>query len=1033
MTQHILWPMRRAGMTIIRLIILAILLSGAGSASAQDDIRRGFRRFTAGDGLSQGTVTSILQDHEGFIWVGTLDGLNRFDGIEFRTYRHIPGDTASLSSSWITSIHEDGGRRLWIGTLRGLNEFDRRTESFRGYSSAGPDGRATMDYPVSGLQSVQGSSPPGIIVSAQGIYLVNRTAGMLSRLDRPGPDGGVSVRIEEGEAATGRLWSSDEGNLYAIAPDGRRADRVIDIGESRVNTVLPVGGISSHELLVGLIDGLAVCDLRTGGTFRIAGVPPVRTIARNGDGRFWLATENGLWTLMRVEPAAGNAGGPARWESARAGLEGMVILSICRDSTGTLWVGSLDGLYRRQSAAPEFSVYRHREDNPNSLVSDFVMPIIEDRAGRIWFGTLDRGFSVLSPGGPEGPQFRNYPKGTAGRGGPPGNNIRSILQTRDGMVWMGTDGGLAVCDSGARFVGRYPNTGRTDSVGLWVDALLETRDGTLWAGASQARLVRVDRVRGHPPSFAVFHLIPWDENLPATGVNVIVEGAEGELWAGTESGLFRFDPRTGSVKRYGHDPAGSAGLSNSFVWSLSIESAGGDEILWVGTSQGLNRFDRATGGWKSYLRQEGFPSDWVYGIVPDGTGRLWLTTNHGISCFDDRKPEGSKFRNFDVTDGIAGNECDRRSFARLKGGDIIFGGTMGATRFHPLRLSDNRNVPPVVLTAVLNAGRKLPVDVDAAEPGQLRLRHDENDISFEFAALDYTNPLKNRYAYMMEGVDRDWIYIGNRRFVSYAGLDPGEYVFRVKASNNDGVWNEKGIAVGVLIAPPFWGTWWFRGIAFGLLALAVTGYVRDRKRRAMELVGVRRRIARDLHDEIGSNLTGIAVSGSLLKDSGELTPGQEARVADILSIAEKTSELMRDLIWVIRPENDRLDDLCFRMKDAAAGILGGSKCHFTMPDDAAAHTLNLEVKHNLYLIYKEIITNIARHAKAGEVATTLKISGRSLVLTVADDGIGFDTAKESAGMGLKNLSARASVVGGSIDITSESRVGTLISVTVPFT
>jgi signal transduction histidine kinase len=218
----------------------------------------------------------------------------------------------------------------------------------------------------------------------------------------------------------------------------------------------------------------------------------------------------------------------------------------------------------------------------------------------------------------------------------------------------------------------------------------------------------------------------------------------------------------------------------------------------------------------------------------------------------------------------------------------------------------------------------------------------------------------------------------------------------------------------------------------GVIFLAVVGVFRVRERRAAEIFGMRRRIARDLHDEIGSNLTGIAVSGSLLKDSGALTPGQEARVADITSIAVRTSELMRDLIWVVRPENDKLDDLCYRMKDAAAAILGGTNCHFALPPDPSVHVLNLEVKHNLFLIYKEIITNIARHAKAGEVVVILAVTGRSLILTVSDDGSGFDTAGESKGMGLKNLAARAAAIGGILETTSSPGKGTKTTVIVPF-
>jgi ligand-binding sensor domain-containing protein/signal transduction histidine kinase len=1003
---------------ILRLLFLFNFLLPA-AAPAQNDAHPGFRRFNVEDGLSQGTINTVFQDHNGFIWIGTLDGLNRFDGIEFKTYRHAPGDTSSLSDSWITSIHEDEEHRLWIGTFRGLNEFDRRTETFRRYTFTGADGRRTMDYPVLRIQSAVGSSAPDVFVDTRGFAAVDRSAGTLDSLARD--TSGVRAR----EIVTpGGAWSWSGGSLYAMSSASRRAVRVLDLRPNQITAILPAVIHGPGELLIATREGLLAFDPATDSSVRLGVRLGIRSILPDGPGRFWLATSDGLWILER----SGSG-----WKAIRAGLDGVGILSMCRDSTGTVWAGSTDGLYRRQTSSPGFTVFRHHDDNPNSLASNFVMPVMEDRAGRIWFGTLDRGISVLTSGGPGGPSFRNYPKRTPGVDGPWGNNIRAILETRDGMVWMGTDGGLTLCGPGPRFIERFQQVAKGDSTDFWVDALYESRAGTLWAGAAATRLVRVDRTGDGPPSFQTFPLLRSDEAAPAIGVNVIVEGAGGELWVGTEAGLFRFDPRTGASKRYVHDPDTPNGLSNTFVWSLHIGLDHGREVLWVGTSQGLNRFDPAAGEWKTWFAQEGFPNDWVYGILRDDAGRLWLTTNRGITCFDDLKPEGRKFTNYDVTDGVAGNECNRRSYARLKGGDIIFGGTGGVTRFNPNRLSDNRNAPPVVLTSVLNAGRKLDLGVDVTDLKEIRQRYDENDLSFEFAALDYANPVKNQYACMMQGHDRDWISIGNRRFVSYAGLEPGDYVFRVKASNNDGVWNEQGIALGVVIEPPFWKAWWFIGSAVILLALAVVGGVRARAQRAREIMGIRRRIARDLHDEIGSNLTGIAVSGSLLKDSGELNPDQDRRVTDITSIAVKTSEMMRDLIWVIRPDNDRLDDLSFRMKDAAVGILAGVHCHFNVPADWSAHTLKLEVKHHLYLIYKEVITNIARHANAEEVMVTLELTGRTLVLTVSDDGTGFDTMKEAKGMGLKNLSHRASAIGGTIEIRSSPGAGTRTIVTVPIT
>lgn len=1011
-----------------RSILLALLLT-ATVARAQVDAWHGFRRFTAGDGLSQGTVTSLLQDRKGFIWIGTQDGLNRFDGIEFRTWRHIPGDTTSLGDSWITALHEDDAGRLWVGTIRGLYELDRRTMSFRRYAAIDSAGRQVKYYTASSIRSRRGGGPGvGPFLIALGISAVDRRAGRMAQLSETST--GV---VPRGSVGREDVWLWRRGGLCLVDSTGLGFRRVADLGEATITAAIHSGVSSPDEVLVGTALGLYSIDPSTGGAARIAGVPAVRVIRPFGGGRFLIGSADGLWIIGPAIDGPVRRGGHAFGPPARAGLEGMIVLSACIDSAGTVWAGSHSGLYRQQTSTPVFSVLRHRDDNRNSLASDFVMPILEDRSGRIWFGTFDRGISIMSRDSPGAPGFTHHSRESGAGHGPRGNNIRSMIQSRDGMVWIGTDAGLTVCEAGPGFLSRYDRVQPGDSSGFWVDALFESRDGTLWAGATPSRLVRVDRTPGTRPSFVPFPLMRQSGGAPSLGVNAIVEGGGGELWVGAEAGFFRFEPATGSVEHFVHDPDDTSGMSHTTVWSLLVDTVDGREVLWVGTSQGLNRFEPSARRWTSYLRQDGFPSDWIYGIVKDLEGRLWLTTNHGITCFDDRKPAGRKFRNYDITDGIAGNECNRRSILRLRNGDILFGGITGVTGFDPRKISDNPNPPPVVLTAVWVGGGPADLDTDVAELRELLLTSEQNDVSFEFAALDFTNPLKNEYAYMLEGLDRGWNHIGNRRSLSYAGLEPGEYVLRVRASNNDGVWNDEGISVRLAIRPPFWRTWWFRISVVALVALTVAGVFRVREHRAREILAIRRRIARDLHDEIGSNLTGIAVTGSLLRDDGRLTAEQDERVSTITSIAVKTSELMRDLVWVIRPENDRLDDLCFRMKDAAGSILGGMKCRFTMPDAEPPRVLDLEVKHNLYLVYKEIITNIARHARASEVEVRLGVADGELTLRVADDGVGFDPGKASPGSGLRNIASRAAAVRGTSAVRSSPGGGTTVTVTVPFT
>ena len=1016
----------RTGPRISRLLAAAAWLAALAPpitlSHSNDPARSGFRRYAVEQGLSQGTINAVVQGHRGFIWIGTYDGLNRFDGVDFRSFRHDPGDPRSLSDSWIISIREDARRRLWIGTAGGLNQFDRGTGTFRRYTITGMDGRPSLSYAVDMMWSMPGDETPLISLSGLGFASVDTIAGKL-KLIRVGAPGTQPPTADPAS----RRWISTARTIYAYDVPTGRISRLRDFQGDDVLCVTPAG---DGRLFVGRLSGLFHLDTRTGAMSAVDGVPATRVIESDGRGGFWLATDGGLMKLER----AGTGSGTVAWRASPAGLAGIAVITLCVDSTGTPWAGTHDGLFRKLTSSPAFTIYRHRDDDPGSLVSDFVMPVHEDREGRIWFGTFQRGVSVLMPANGGKPRFRNFLPGNARGGGHLSRNVRSILQTGDGKVWLGTDVGLIAYTEDFRVAHQYERMSRSDPSRIWVDALHETRDGTLWAGANPLRVIRVDPAAGGDSVLASHVLDARGGELTGWGVNEIADGAGGMLWIATESGLFRFDPRSGkTLERFFHDRTDSTGLTNNFVWSILVDTAGGRETVWAGTSQGLNRYIPSNGTWTHWFRQEGLPSDWIYGILRDGDGRLWLTTNRGISCFDDSRPAGRKFRNYDVTDGIAGDECNRRAFALLRDGEIVFGGTSGVTRFDPRGAEERQTPPTVVLTAVLNAGKSIAAAVPIDDLRTLRLAHDENDLAFEFAALDYANPAKNRYAFKMEGHDDDWTDVGNRRYAGYAGLGPGRYTFRVKAANSDGVWNESGIALAVEIDPPFWEAWWFIGSGVAFFVLAVVGVFRAREKRAEEMLDMRRKIARNLHDEIGSNLTGIAVSGSLLKDSGKLDREQEGRVGEITSIAIRTSELMRDLIWVVRPENDRLDDLGFKMKDAAGGILAGTKCHFTMPDHVGDRVLNLEVKHNLFLIFKEIINNISRHAGAREVTVALEASDGRLVLTVSDDGVGFDTARPAKGMGLANLAARARTVGGTIAVSSRPGGGTRTTVSVPFT
>ena len=412
-------------------------------------------------------------------------------------------------------------------------------------------------------------------------------------------------------------------------------------------------------------------------------------------------------------------------------------------------------------------------------------------------------------------------------------------------------------------------------------------------------------------------------------------------------------------------------------------------------------------------------SNIILGIVEDDGGNLWISTPKGLSRFN---PDSREIRNYDAADELPGG-----SLIKSRTGEMIVGNDRGLFIFHPDSLRDNPHVPNVVLTAFNVLNEPYPLSQPIYRTREIVLDHTQNFFSFEFATLDFVAPEKNRYAYRLEGVDDDWVQAGTRRYANYTHIDHGTYVFRVKGSNNDGVWNEVGASVSLVITPPFWQTWWFRTLAvlatIGLLAL-IYNY---RVNKLLELERVRVRIARDLHDELGSNLSGIALASTMVQESENLSEQQRRRLSEISDNAMQTADAMREIVWFINPEHDEPADLVLKMKDVASSMLNGVEISFESRDDVFEDSMDIEVRRHVFLIYKEILNNIVKHAQCSRVDILLERESGRFRMSIADNGCGFDPLQTYRGNGLKNLQTRAKGIGGKLDIVSSSGQGTRIT------
>ncbi len=787
--------------------VLASLLLLVGPAWCQGTEVH-FRHLSLEQGLSQSSASAILQDRQQFMWFGTEEGLNRFDGQRFVVYktdaanpaslasgeiralledqlgilwlgingggldrfepatgkfvhfRHDPTNPTSLSADSVRSLAEDPAGALWVGTTNGLNRLDRRTGKFTRYQSD-PDDPESLSSDVVNF----------VFVDRSGVLWVGTTNG-LNRLDRrtgkfthyrnnPGNPKSLSNDdvLVMTEDRAGALWLGTSGGLNRLDPSRSRfvhySHRPLDSASLSSGAVLAIRADNSNTLWVGTDNGLNRLDERTG-----------------------------KFTRYRSDP-----GNPKSLSSNK-------ILSLYQDRSDVLWVGTQGGgLNRLDRKSEPFVHLRNRPGEPDSLIHNSIFAFLEDRDGLLWVGT-DSGLDRLNL---KTGQFEHFRHRKEDLHSLDNDRLRVIYRDRAGALWLGSRGGLDRLDPVRRSYTHYrhdPRNPNSLSNNL-VRGLYEDREGLFWVGTGNG-LNRLDRRTG---KFVHYRHDPRDpDSLSDNSVRLVHEDRAGNLWVGTHNGgLNRFDRRTGKFVHHKSQSGDLNSLSSNTILSLYEDPAG---VLWLGTAHGLNRFDPASGRFTRYTEREGLINNIVYGVLPDSQGKLWLSTNRGLSQFN---PRSRRFQNYGVEHNLQNVEFNSGAAHRGRDGRLYFGGVNGFNLFYPEKVKPNPHVPPVVITAIKRSNRPT---IGGLVPPEIQITHDDPVFSIEFAALDYTAPEKNRYAYKLEGFDPDWVDAVDQRDVTYVNLNPGEYSFRVKAANNDGLWNEQGATLKIQVVPPWWRTPW---------------------------------------------------------------------------------------------------------------------------------------------------------------------------------------------------------------------------------
>lgn len=830
----------------------------------QQDLDPFFESISIEDGLSHHEVLSIFMDSRGFLWIGSLYGLNRYDGHNFKVYKNILDDSTSISSNIIIDGVEDSSGNLWFATIDGLNRYDLESDSFIRY-------RAETGNP--------------------GSFLSNSI---------------FSLAIDSLE----NLWLSTNYGLSAInLQTGTIRNFINDPDDSNSIISNTLSGLfidSKNRVWVASSEGFSIFEPNDNkfinfrhdpGDPQSLGSNFVSCFKEDSKGRMWVATydrgvslfdeKTGAFKHFMHDPADKNS------------LAGNQVDDISMAPDGSVWFGTNSGLSRFNEGTQDFINYTYQLQHSGSLSDNGIRTIYFDPTNSMWVGTRFGGINLYDPGKRRFTHYKRIPDEHSLSG----DNITSFAEDELGNIWVGVDG------TGLNYFERQANRftlisfENDESVGVEYSlpqTLLLDDEGILWIGYWEAGIIAYDPQTG---SHDYFRHDPDDPNsLPGNSIYYLFQDSLGDIWISTwANGICRYNKNTGNFTRYDNRPGNPHGLPRApamiitddhlgnlwfpmlsdglYVWlrdedafigynsDASQGSISSNSVLtvfedsrkriWVGTNGGgLCLFERETQTFRTFRTDDGLPDNVIVGILEDDDGLLWLSTNNGISMFD---PDNLTFRNYDTGDGLQSNFFKSRSFFKLSTGELLFGGINGFNLFDPIiisNLGDNPYIPPVYFTGFRLFNQHVPVEEQSVltrnilMTDRIELSYKQNIFSFEFSALNYRNPDRNQYKYLLEGVNDEWIDLGNERAVSFTNLSPGKYTLRVIGSNNDGVWNLDGASLEIIINPPFWATNWFRGLVIFLIIAIIILIFRARVRQLRKKRDELERLVTDRTKEI---------------------------------------------------------------------------------------------------------------------------------------------------------------------------------------
>jgi len=929
-----------------------------------------FTTFNQQNGLSGQTIHAIFQDSEGFIWIGTDDGLNRINSStnEISVFKHIESDTFSLVNNVVTAIIEDKLTNLWIGTHQGLSMFDRKTGKFHPYLHLGHDNNLLRSNYINDLCHDE-----------RGFLWIGTNIGLI-RFDLN------TLSLKRFFHKPGDTTSLPNNQVRSVYKD--------------MQGILWIGTVNGLGRFNQVSQDFTIFYSQTQNDNSLTD-NSISVIFEDTKGYLWIGTDNGLNIYDRVKEIFYRL----KHESYNLNsISNNRIMSIYEDASGSIWIGTFIGVSRYDRYSSKFRHFRHMPDDTNCLNSNYVISIFEDHHRTVWIAT-DNGMNLMDRSTGKFSYMIHVPDDPNSL---VSNDLRVAIQDKRGNYWIGTSNeGLDRYDPESKIFTHFQYNPKNKNSLRSNDilSLFEDSDGLIWIGTGTGGLNRFDPDNEH---FKAYMYSNNDQfSISSNNIWAIYEDSMGDIWLGTDNGLNCFKKKENKFYRYIYDPVDPESLSAKDVFSIYEDQSG---TLWIGTKGGgLNKFDHESGKFKAFTEDDGLANNVVYATLEDEKGNLWISTNWGLSKFNIQE---ETFINYDVKDGIQSNEFNLGADFQNIDGEMYFGGMNGFNLFHPSEIKINPRKPTTVITSFQIFNKKVDYNINNGDTIHLSAR--DNFFTIEFSALDYTNPSKNRYQYILENYDKLWIHTdADKRYSEYTNVRPGTYTYYVKGSNNDGIWDENGVSLTIIIRPFWYNTWLFR---IGFLVILIIGiwyliYRRIRNiRRHHEVEKKMLAIQSQLHDTelqaLRLQMNPHFIFNTLNSIQSFILTNDTDKAVNYLG---KFSQLMRQILANSRESyitiKEEVKALQYYMDIEKLRFDDKFDYSFIMDPDIDEDFMEMPPMVIQPYVENAIIHGLIHKKGKGKIEIKVSMAGNNILWTIEDNGVGRKKAmkiREESGLHRKS-------------------------------